>query len=233
MMRTLKIYLSVVCTLLLLSGCQEDADPILPHTEFILPDAEGLTKITQIIDTTYNTAGPLVEKYFKQEIQRGTEKDLTGRDIRLIDVYRSEDIYGTDFQWELNRVWSQYIEERSDSYYFAERTEENKRIQILKFPVYPGIQWDGNRYNSDQSQIYTYTHLDTMVTVQGHIYDHCVVVLREETRTSISDILDYEIYAPNVGLIKKYNRTKIFNGSNFEFNPDLSRVYVEEIVVHD
>ncbi|MEM7375140.1 MAG: hypothetical protein AAF587_41485 [Bacteroidota bacterium] len=222
-----------------LTFCNEVKEVIEPHTWTILPQEEGKYRILQVWDTTFNTAGisqPEVDIYYKKEELGGEEVDLLNRPIRLINVYRSDLDLGTNYEFQIDRVWSQFIDPQSGTDYFAERIEENDRILILKFPVSTGISWNGNLFNDRQvgTGIFEYGDTDTTVVIQGMSFDNCVMVIHSaDTNNLINNRFAYEIYAPEIGLIKKYDKTIVNDGPNGEFNSSKSRIYIEEIIEHN
>lgn len=225
--------------LLILSGflflhCNRTIDSILPHTELIFPNEAGKFSISIVIDTTYNSAGPLEETFYKREELQGLEQDLDGRMVRKIQTWRSDVSLGTSYDFKISKLYTQYYDSTETGTRFAERIEENKRYLILKFPVSEGIKWNGNLYNILDAQEYEYTHVDTTVTVRGISFANCVVVTQKDNQEGlIRKEFAYEIYAPEIGRIKKYDRTLVFDGPNGEFNPSESRIYLEEIVEHN
>ncbi|TAE50076.1 MAG: hypothetical protein EAZ89_12870 [Bacteroidetes bacterium] len=224
----------LLCSLLLCVGffaCNRVKDYIEPHTLLIFPTDPGHFRISLVQDTTYDTGGPVPAAYYKKEVNGGLETDLTGRTIQAIEIFRSPEELGQNYQFTLSRVWAQYIEPVEGQNYYAERIEENVRTLILKFPVYEGIRWNGNLYNNRGVQEYKYGNIDTTVVVRGRSFPNCVVVIQKaDTSGFINKKFAYEIYSPEIGLVKKYDRSLVFDGPNGEFNPDKSRIYVEEII---
>lgn len=222
---------------ILFSGCIREREVILPHTYDIFPVSEGHTRIMYVADTTFSTAGinePVVDQFYRQLVIGDTTQDLNGRLLSRVETYRSPISLGTDFDFTFDRLWAQYVAPRSETFYFAETIAENQRTLALRFPVYPGLVWDGNQFNNADEQDFTYQNVDTTVTVGGATFENCVMVLRDFRQNFISDIYSYEIYAPNVGLIKKYDRILIFDqstgGSGTGFNSAASSIHYEEIV---
>lgn len=219
---------------LLLMACEQDKPYVLPHTPLIFPNQAGVQRISYVEDTTFNSAGidqPVVDLYFKWEQLAGEETDLTGRNLRLVDVHRSVVRFDSSYAWEYDRRWAQYFEPQPSGNYYAERIEQNRRTRVLKFPVFPGVSWNGNLFNEQATEEFFYQNVDTTVVVRGRGFDNCVVVVQAADTTGfITDRFAYEIYAPEIGLIKKYDRTLVFDGPNGEFNPDRSYIYREEIV---
>ena len=167
----------------------------------------GLT-ILQLMPTT------------KEKAMEPREEDLLGRKITLLQVEQSAFSQGLDYDFIPTRVWSQYKPTEPEGSYFAERTEENQRILVLKFPVFTNISWNGNQFNTLGEKEFYYSNIDTTVTVQGNTFENCVVVIQENVDGLIRKSLVYEIYAPGVGLIKKYINTIVKDGPpNSPFNP--------------
>lgn len=230
-------YLLLFVSALLFLQCERIKENILPHTELIFPLEEGKFRISVVYDTTFTTAGinnPSTEAYYKKESNGNKEEDLLGREVTLLQVERSDFDRGTDFDFTPTRVWSQYTPAEEEDSFFAERIEENQRILVLKFPVFTNISWNGNQFNTEGTEEFYYANVDTTVTVQGKTFENCVMVMQENVDGLIRKSLKYEIYAPNVGLIKKYINTIVNDGPpGEEFNPDESRIYLEEIVEHN
>ena len=239
--RPFLLFITLLLSAFVSGNCNRVREGILPHTELIFPIESGKYRISLVTDTTYTTAGlnaPQVERYYKKEETGEIEQDLDGRNLHKIHVFESEFDLGQNYDFNQTRVWAQYKPDNPVGDYFAERIEENRRILILKFPVYPDISWNANLYNSLGNQSayneYYYQEVDTTVVVQGKTYEHCVMVVHENTDGFIRKSFAYEIYAPEVGLIKKYRNTLVMDGPpGKEFNPDESRIYLEELVEHN
>jgi hypothetical protein len=215
-------------------GCEQSKEYVLPHTLSIFPHEAGKYRILLVRDTTFTTAGKQGQNYYKRELLAGEEQDLRGRSLRLIEVYRSPAELGSAYDFSLDRVWSQFFQPQESGTYYAERTEENQRYLLLKFPVSEVQRWNRNAFNSQGEQELRYGNVDTTVTVNGKTFEHCVYVIqKDDTLGFINKAFAYEIYAPEVGLIKKYDNTQVFDGPRGEFNPDKSRIYLEEIVEHN
>ena len=171
-----------------LTHCTEVKDVILTHTKLIFPDEEGQYKILQVWDTTFNTAGitqPDVDIYYRKEELGGMEEDLLGRPIRLIHTYRSELDLGQNYEFQIDRVWYQYVEPVDNADYFAERIEENQRVLVLKFPVSEGISWNGNLFNDSDTEIFRYQDIDTTIVIQGQTFENAVLVIHSADTNNV------------------------------------------------
>lgn len=231
------LIISLLFSSLILCNCNRVKEVIPPHTSLIYPIIEGKYRTSLVIDTTFDTGGDVLNKYYKKEETRGTEEDNIGREVNLLHVSRSAFEWGDAREFELDRVWYQYKNPDRTGDYFAEKIEENSRSLVLKFPAYPGVSWNGNLYNSREKENFFYHRVDTAVSVQGTLYENCVMVVQKvDTLGLLNQKFAYEIYAPNIGLIKKYDRTMIYKQPGFQ-KKDLktseSRVYLEEIIEHN
>lgn len=213
--------------------CNQVKETILPHTYNIFPVEAGQYRIYDVIDTTFNTSGPVPNRfYFKEEIS-GKEIDLENRTTYRLDTYLSDFSRGTNYDFQYYLLSTVFFEPQESGDYYAERIENNIRTQVLKFPVNTVVSWNGNLYNNQGTKEFYYQNVDTTVTVKGVTFENCVMVIQEKTKGLIRDAFAYEIYAPEIGLIKKYNRTIVTDGAMGEFNPDASRIYIQEIVDHN
>ncbi|MEL6193200.1 MAG: hypothetical protein AAFR66_14175 [Bacteroidota bacterium] len=214
------------------TSCNRNKEVLPEAGENIFPVQQGQYSITEVVDTSFNSAGPVVEKYFKKEEIGSTFTDLDGRPIQRVQVSLSDYDLGTNYQFEPSRVWGQFLETNTESgEYFAERIEDNTRYLVLRFPVFDEARWNGHLFNNLGNRIFNYQSTDTTVVVRGKRYEDCVMVVqRADTSSFITYSFIYEIYAPEIGKIKRFERTLVNDGPNGEFNPSRSRIYLEELV---
>lgn len=229
--------LLIVLAGLLLMNCNREKEIVKPHTLEIFPLEKGRSRITYVRDTTFTTAGRdkgIGDVYFKKELIAEQEEDLLGRPIVAVQVFRSDSFLYPMYDFKASRVYTQYLEPAETGDYFAERIEENQRYLVLKFPAFEGVRWNGNQFNNFGPQEFKYQTIDTNVVIRGVTYENCVMVVQKaDTNNFISDKFAYEIYAPGIGLVKKYDYTIVNDGPQGEFNPDESRIYIEEIEAYD
>ncbi|MEM6344511.1 MAG: hypothetical protein AAF927_11550 [Bacteroidota bacterium] len=229
--------LLLVLSSLVLLNCNREKQIVVPHTLEIFPAETGKFRITYVRDTTFTTAGRdkgIGDVYFKRETVSGQEEDLLGRTINAIQVFRSDSFLYPDYDFQPDRVYTQYLEPQTTGDYYAERIEENQRFLVLKFPAFEDVRWNGNQFNNFGPQEFRYHTIDTNVVIRGITYENCVMVVQKaDTNNFISDKFAYEIYAPGIGLVKKYDYTIVNDGPQGEFNPDESRVYIEEIEAYN
>ncbi len=209
--------------------CNRVKTPIPEYTERIFPLETGQSRIYWVIDTTYSVQDTNVDWFFRKEVIGETETDLLGRDVYKLHTFRSEYDLGTNYDWQPERVWTVYKDEE-----FAERMQDNQRVLVLKFPVFPAIKWNGNLYNGKGEQEFKYQSIDTVMEVNGITYDPLVFVLNSlpsDTTSLIKRRFAYELYSPDMGRVMHYDLTKVYDQPNSRIlNPDKSYTHIEMLV---
>jgi hypothetical protein len=247
MVSVMRVKLLAAClgSLLWATACERDLPlPELDTTYY--PIVPGKYRTYFIHDTTFVTgSGPLgvtaVDSvYFRRETTTDTVIDLLGRTAWWLEleIAPGDSATGQPGEFRYLELWTQWMDQR-----FAERTEGNLRYQVLAFPAYKGRAWNGNEWNaqnnnqqtSDLNLQYTATSFfflstDTAITLpNGRRYEHCwVAQWRESDPNSIFyDALTWEVYAPGIGLIYRYDRYKKIDQQGAETRLD-TRSYVRE-----
>ena len=223
-----------------LAACNRTYDPTPEHVYRIFPTEDGKYRIYYVVDTVFETAQQQEfeeQIYYKQEFNDGKETDLLDREVTRLMIYRSPDTLGTPdnpvYDWTFQELWTLHHGEE-----YSERIEGNIRYLVLQNPAYPEATWDGNLFNNETQQTYRFANIDTTVEVQGTVYENCVYVLQQEFYQPIPDSSEffisdhqYEIYAPDIGLIKRYYKRYRRQGGTVV--ADESRIFLEELVEHN
>lgn len=226
--------LILLISFIIISSCNEEGVSPTALSGDFFPLVEGKFRISEVVDTTFDVRGPIVDQYVKKELTGSTEVDLLGRTVYLLETFRAESGDTGSFDFQPDRVWTQYLDPDSTGERFAERIEENIRILVLKFPIFPRVRWNGNLFNNLPSETFRYENLDTTVVINDMAFENCVMVVQQaDTNSFINYKFTYEIFAPNIGRIKRFSRVIVNDGPNGEFNPDRSRIFIEEIVDHN
>ncbi|MEQ9423561.1 MAG: hypothetical protein RJQ09_04025 [Cyclobacteriaceae bacterium] len=101
--------------------------------------------------------------------------------------------------WVIDSIWTARVTES-----VAILNENNVPLVKLVFPIIEDSEWDGNIFNSNDEDIYTYRNVFAPGEILGTVFNNTVTVVQSE----ISDNLilrdeRIEIYAEDVGLIHK------------------------------
>lgn len=223
-----------------LTACNRELPSDPPDTRWF-PVEDGRYRTYDVQSTTFQlSANPqnpdtILQRFYKRELTNG-ETDLDGRRVSRLELweapYDSSGGLPAEAAFSFQQLWTQYLDEQ-----FAERIEGNVRYVVLKWPVATEQTWNGNTYNDQGEEIYTYLNLDTTVTLNGQVYPNCIYVLQRQVSGSIlSDILTYEIYAPGIGKIERFDRNLLFILQGQNPIPELdteSYLYHETLVDHN
>jgi len=233
--RMYKIVYSLLGSLFLCGswGCESDStvNP-LPESRMALsaiyPVSENTSRIYRVIDTTFDVSGPIVDTYYKKEEILGTTTDLLGRETYLVKQSRATD---ESFDFQPDRVEMLYIPTDEQTDFYVEQVVDNVRRLILTYPVASGIKWNGNLYNTRRADSYQYLSVDTTIQVPGGTFDSAVYVREKfDTLSAIRQEDAYAVYVQGVGHILRYEKVLVNDGAQGEFNPDESRIYMEELI---
>jgi len=99
---------------------------------------------------------------------------------------------------------------------------ENVRFVNLIFPVVAGNTWDANAKNSESKIASIFSDVDFDETILGKTYQNCALASYEDEVNLIQEFVHYEIYAKNIGLVKRKRihkelKTSGTSGYNVEY----------------
>lgn len=225
--------MALLATAFLLARCQREWDPVPEWTWRIFPMDTTVTRLYAVTDSTYDNSGAIADVFYRKERLTTIQPDIAGRPLRRLETFRSA---RPDSGFLTDRVWTQYKDSA-----WGERTQENVRTLVLKFPAFDCnlswtdprniYTWDVNTYNDKGRTNRMYTNLDTTVTIGDKTYEHCVVVANQPNPGPITYYRAYEIYAPNIGLLVQYERKMVFDRpAPARFNPAESFIHYQYLI---
>ena len=129
--------------------------------------------------------------------------DNAGRVARKFNRYIRE--ASTD-PWATKDVWTGIITDGR-----AELVEENQRKVKLVFAPTEDKTWDINYFNSDGKVTASYDSIDVSRSIQGLDFYNTLIVRQKNYITLIDEINNFEIYARNVGMIFKQEKSLKYN----------------------
>lgn len=136
--------------------------------------------------------------YFIKEQIESAFQDAAGETSYRLERYKRQS--ETD-PWNLVDVW--FVKRTAMN---AQKVEENLRYVKMGFPISSGSTWNGNALNAEEAWTYRYDSLYHDRTYGTTLYPATVKVLQRDNKNFVEDQLAYEIYAPEVGLVKRYHR---------------------------
>lgn len=140
-------------------------------------------------------------KYRLKEVVESIFPDNAGRPTmrleRYIKTYNPNLSYDS-MPWVLSDVWS-----ATKTNTAVEKTEENIKFLKLVFPVTKGTEWNGNAFNVNGEETYTYTDINTARTFNSLSFDSTLIVTQRDIQNLIKKEYYVEVYAKGVGMVHK------------------------------
>lgn len=140
---------------------------------------------TVIGDTVHDNAGRVGNKYMRYTRNLSTDN------------------------WVLKDVWFIILADNR-----GELVEENERIVKMVFAPTSDKAWNANNFNTLGAVEYSYDDLHTPFQISGIHMDSTVKVVQEDVFNLIQWRKKHEIYAKNIGMVKKHYQH--YNISNFD-----------------
>jgi hypothetical protein len=141
---------------------------------------------TGTIDTSHYFIKEVFESEFIDNQNRPT--------VRMERYFKAADT----LNYNLKDIW--YVNLTNST---AEKVEENYRITKLAFPINFLQSWDKNAFNVNDEIIYEYDDIHETKTINTLSFDSTITAQHYDQVTLISEDYEFEIYAKNVGMIKK------------------------------
>lgn len=198
-----RITTTILFTILLFSGllisCKKDVieQPINMHYDYFPIEANAWT-IYDVDSTVWNNFNKKIEHYtyqIKEKIDTSFIDDGGTKSWRL---ERYKRITSTS-NWQLIDIWHVRLTPTT-----AEKVEENNRIIKLAFPITTSTKWNANTYNMLDAESYKYQDIHQPFTTSNLIADSSVTVIQKpNTSNLVNSSNAYEIYAKNIGMVKK------------------------------
>ncbi len=123
--------------------------------------------------------------------------DLSGKITNRYERYISNDM----ISWTLKDIWTGQLNGNK-----AELVEENNRTIKMVFAPSKSKSWDANAYNTLEPLNCYYDELFKSYTVNNQTFDKTLIVDQQDELNFIQFKRKYEVYAENIGLIKKWSK---------------------------
>ena len=215
--------LILVLSILIFASCVQDDDgtplPDLGYDYF--PLVEGAYFEYRVDSIFHDQPSPDIAgvhdttHYFVKEVYDTFITDGVGDPAMRIERYkRSHDT----LPWIIYDVWTAKLTPRN-----AQRVEENRRYIKLGFPVSAGTEWDANALNILDTWTCSYDSLDVARDICGLYFNRSLRVNQRDFKNLVDDEYAYEIYAADVGLIRRYYRD-LTTQVNYVNNPVASNI---------
>jgi hypothetical protein len=213
----------------------------VPQEEVTFPESyfplkKGQTRIYRFRISRYNEAGILeiAQQHYIKQTTVDTFVDEDGRNAFQVRIDSSD-------TFPLSNPVTIGFESHSRFQNGAEVKKGNSRIVVLEAPVKKDRQWDGLRYTFERPtgfnrQLFQYVQLDTTLMIGNRQYNNCIMVQQRliDDLTTYK-VHTYEIYAPEVGLIKRYDKYQVLllKPDGTEIDQENSYLYEVDLVESD
>lgn len=136
--------------------------------------------------------------YYIKEVYDSFFLDAEDLESMRIVRYKKDSLH---HEWQLRDVWYARLNPLN-----AERVEEDMRFIKLGFPISPFSTWDSNALNPLEDWESDYDSLYMARAIGELDFQNTIRVNQHMFRTEINDELSFEIYAEDVGLVKRFHK---------------------------
>jgi hypothetical protein len=136
--------------------------------------------------------------YYIKEVYDSFFLDAEEKENMRIVRYKKDSLH---HDWQITDVWFARLNALN-----AERVEEDMRFIKLGFPISPFSSWDSNALNTLDPWDSDYDSLYMARTIGELEFENTIRVNQHQFRTEINDELSFEIYAEDVGLVKRFHK---------------------------
>ncbi len=136
--------------------------------------------------------------YFVKEVYDTFVTDGVGDPAMRIERYKR---FNDTLPWIIFDVWTAKLTARN-----AQRVEENRRYIKLGFPISIGTEWDANALNILDTWTCSYDSMEVARDIADLHFERTIRVNQRDFKNLVDDEYAYEIYAADVGLVRRYYR---------------------------
>lgn len=184
----------------ILLGCKKNDAPDF-HTDYFGME-EGRYVIYDVMEVVHDNQNPFVKhdttRYQLKTVWGEVYLDNEGREGKVFRRYTRNT---ASSPWTLKDVWSGLINGPR-----GELIEENQRVVKLIFAPTVSKEWDANAYNPQSELDCYYDEIHQPYTISNFNFDSTVTVEQADVPTAIDTLRMFEVYAKDIGLIKKVDR---------------------------
>lgn len=182
--------------LALLIGCTDSTTTPEESAYRFFPLETGRFAEYEVQETSYAVGKtPVSTKYYLKEIYGSETLGASGRVQYQIKRYRRNTIQQN---WVADSVLTAYL--LPDR---AVKTENNRSFLKMIFPLYEGLSWNGNQYNTLPAQNYVAHFNKIPFTLNSLSFAESLDIIQQRDSSLVTLVKFTERYAPNVGLIYK------------------------------
>jgi hypothetical protein len=196
-MHTRVLFFIVMSSLLTACADSKSGDDAVDLGYNYFPTQTGATWVYHVDSLVYddNSGQTTIDTFsfqYKEQIT-GTYTDVTGETAQQVSRFFR---YSDTLPWTGLNQWTQMRTALN-----AQKVEENTRFVKLVFPLERNKKWNGNIYNALGSEQCVLNYVDQPATIGSISYPLTAKVTRKNEVNAIEEIIRYEIYARNIGVV--------------------------------
>lgn len=177
-----------------MTSCSKDNLPLSFDTSYF-PLGIGQSTQFDVERTDYSLSSPLkITNITTLQIISGSFKDINDQLIfnttHFVQINNSEwNLDSTNTAWRtLDKAMSQ---------------ENGQTLINMIFPVANGVIWNGNLFNANGEEMFRMINIGKPYQTETTLFTNTITIIRQDDSTLLSRNKYIEIYAKDVGLIRK------------------------------
>jgi hypothetical protein len=195
-----KQILTVLFLVLLFNGCNTSLEPDISGFGYeYYPTEIGDYRIYHSVTIRYNLDGSIdTTTYLMKEVAEDSIRYNDGLTRVILGRYSTE-IDGN--KWRKDSLWAVLVDDAN-----VVVSEANKDFIKLSFPVAESKEWDGNSFNSGDSEFYKLKEVGKPYSYDTLSYQKTLTVVHKDLIDPIKiteDDYRIEVFAAGIGLIHK------------------------------
>jgi hypothetical protein len=187
------VKISIVILLIFISACGNEKPVPVSSGEEYYPLHTGNFVEMEVSKTTYSvTESPQNTQHFLRQLIGEPYKGTTGGIIYPIYYSSSQNNWNIDSTTAVRKLKDKLLV-----------IENGRSIINLVFPLTERNFWNGNAYNISGEQFFEVRNIGKPMLVGALFFPKTITVIRQNDSTRISQKKHIEVYAENIGLIKR------------------------------
>ena len=176
-------------------SCSKDRFPNQQSAFEYFPLVLGKAKEYDVERTTYSLSSlPEKQRFITRQLVIDTFKMPDNQVAYKIEHFAQNN----RAEWKLDSVSAAW--QTSDK----TTTRENGQTVInMIYPLSNGLEWNGNSFNNNGASFWRVTNLGKSFQTKFSIFQNTVTIIRQDDSTFLSRNTYIEVYALNVGLIRR------------------------------
>ncbi|WP_428657888.1 hypothetical protein [Runella sp.] len=186
----------ILIGLLLLVGCTDSATSPKESEYRYFPLEAGRFIEYEVQEASYAVGKkPVISTYFLKDVCGVALRGFNSQMQYQIKRYRRAN---AQQNWSADSAFTAYL--LPDR---AVKVENNRPFVKIIFPLYEGLTWNGNQYNTLPAQTYEAHFTKEPITLNTLSFPESLNIIQQNDSSLVTLVRFTERYAPNIGLIYK------------------------------